>query len=176
MATAKAISKLIQTHANGRPYDVIFAGLQTVDGDTAHVPAQVAERLSYNQATYVEKVELMDKGLKVDRLVENGTQSLYVPFPTVISVTNTANTPRGPYLKGSMLARSADIKTYGIDDIGVNAEDVGLSGSPTVVSKVKIVKSERVLQKYDGHVGHQVSEFFKSLANVSNEVKEKSEE
>ena len=122
MATAKAISKLIQTHSNGKPYDVIFAGLQTVDGDTAHVPAQVAERLSYNQATYAQKVEFMDNGLKVERLVENGTQTLFVPFPTMVSVTNTANTPRGPNLKGSMIAKQAEIKVYSIDDIGIDAD------------------------------------------------------
>ena len=67
MATAKAVAKILQTHEGDRPYDVIFAGLQSVDGDTAHVPAQVAERLKCNQATYVEKVELYEKGVKVQR-------------------------------------------------------------------------------------------------------------
>ena len=172
MATAKALSNLIKTHSQGKPYDVIFAGLQTVDGDTAHVPAQVAERLKYNQATYVEKVELMDKGLKVQRLVEKGVQILYVPFPVLLSVTNTANTPRGPTLKGSMLARRAEIKTYTISDIGVDPSEVGLNGSPTVVAKVKNVTSTRTLKKYEGNAKHQVEEFFTSLEHLSQELSE----
>jgi len=163
MATAKAISKLIETHAKGKKYDILFAGLQTVDGDTAHVPAQIAERLGYNQATYVEKVELMEGGVKVQRLVERGTQILFVPFPALLSVTNTANTPRGPYLKGAMIAKTSEIKVYTIDEIGVKPEEVGLNGSPTVVAKVKNVTSTRTLQKFDGSAENQVNELFNTL-------------
>jgi electron transfer flavoprotein beta subunit len=172
MATAKALSKLILTHGNGKLYDVIFAGLQTVDGDTAHVPAQVAERLNYNQATYTEKVEILENGLKVQRLVERGTQILYVPFPAVLSVTNTANTPRGPYLKGAMLARRAEIKVYSVDDIGVDPSEVGLNGSPTVVAKVKNVKSTRILKKFEGDAESQVRAFFESINELVEQKKE----
>ena len=166
MATAKAVAKLIQTHAGDRPYDVIFAGLQSVDGDTAHVPAQVAERLKCNQATYVEKVELYEKGVKVQRLIERGTQILYLPFPCLLSITNTGNTPRGPYLKGAMLARNSKMKIYSVDQIGVNPEEVGLNGSPTVVSKVKNVESTRNLQKFDGTADHQIKSFFNALEEM----------
>lgn len=164
MATAKALSKCIETHANGKQFDVIFAGLQTVDGDTAHVPAQVAERLKYDQVTYVEKVIPVEKGLEVQRLIEQGTQKLFVPFPALLSVTNTANTPRGPYLKGSMLAKNAEIKYYTVEDIGVDPSEVGLNGSPTVVSKVKNVQSDRTLEKFGGD--NQVEEFFNALSTM----------
>ena len=166
MATAKAIARLIITHAGDTPYDIIFAGLQSVDGDTAHVPAQVAERLKCNQATYVEKVEVYKKGVKVQRLIERGTQILYLPFPALLSITNTGNTPRGPYLKGAMIARNSELKIYSVDQIGVNPDEVGLNGSPTVVSKVKNVTSTRSLQKFDGSAEHQIKDFFKALEEM----------
>jgi electron transfer flavoprotein beta subunit len=154
---------MIQVHAGDKPYDIIFAGLQSVDGDTAHVPAQVAERLKCNQATYVEKVELMDKGVKVQRLIERGTQLLYIPFPALLSVTNTGNVPRGPYLKGAMRARNTALKVYTVDSIGVDPAEVGLNGSPTVVSKVKNVGSSRTLQKFEGSAEHQITSFFTTI-------------
>lgn len=169
MATAKALSKLIETHAKGKPYDIIFAGLQTIDGDTAHVPAQVAERLSYNQATYTEKVEFKDNGVQVQRLIEKGSQMIFVPFPALLSVTNTANTPRGPYLKGAMLAKQAEIKMYSIADLDLDPSEVGLNGSPTVVAKVRNVKSSRVLRKFEGSSKSQVDAFFEAINTTTQE-------
>ena len=165
-ATAKAVAKVIQTHAGDKPYDILFAGLQSVDGDTAHVPGQVAERLKYNQATYVEKVERYKDGVKVQRLIERGTQILYLPFPCLISITNTGNVPRGPYLKGAMIARNSKMIIYSVDQIHVDPAEFGLNGSPTVVSKVKNVESTRNLQKFDGSAEHQIKEFFKALEEM----------
>lgn len=176
MATAKAVSKVIMTHAGDKPYDIIFAGLQSVDGDTAHVPAQVAERLHYNQVTYVEKVEHYEQGVKVQRLIERGTQILYVPFPALLSVTNTGNTPRGPYLKGAMIARNTEIKVYSVADIGVDPAEVGLNGSPTVVAKVRNVTSTRELQKFEGSAEQQINSFFKALEEMVAQKEEKPEE
>ena len=173
-ATAKAVAKLLEIH--GTEFDIIFAGLQTIDGDTAHVPSQVAERLGFNQATYVEYIEPIEidgtNGVKVRRLIERGFQYLFVPFPTVLSITNTANVPRGPYLKGAMSAKKAEIKIYTVDDLGYNSDEIGLAGSPTVVAKVKVVKSTRKLQKFEGTAEVQVKSFLETstqqLANNSN--------
>ncbi|OLS22725.1 MAG: Acryloyl-CoA reductase electron transfer subunit gamma [Candidatus Heimdallarchaeota archaeon LC_3] len=155
MATAKALSKLIQKieEERGWKFDVLFAGLQTVDGDTAHVPAQIAERLKFNQVTYVEKLEyLEDKNtLKVRRMIEKGYMELEVPFPTVLTVTNVANIPRGPKLSGLMKAtgskldkmKMVQLNIKSISDLDLKPEEVGLNGSPTVVAKVRVVQSSR---------------------------------
>jgi electron transfer flavoprotein beta subunit len=167
MATAKALSRLIEVHEPAS-YDILYAGLQTIDGDTAHVGPQVAERLGYNQATYVTNVEFMDGGVKIRRLIEKGFQHLFIPYPAMLSVTNTANTPRGPYLKGAMLAKQAQIKIYSVDDLGFKKDDVGAKGSPTVVAKVKNVKSSRELQKYEGSAKEQVESFLKAVKKLGN--------
>jgi len=163
-ATAKALAKLLEVH--GTKFDIIFAGLQTVDGDTAHVPSQVAERMGYNQATYVEHIEPIENGVKVRRLIERGYQYLSIPYPAMISITNTANIPRGPYLKGLMLAKHAKAKIYNVTEhLGYEADEVGLAGSPTVVAKVKKVISTRVLKKIIGTTEEQVQEFFQLKIN-----------
>ena len=101
--------------------------------------------------------------MKVQRLIEKGSKLIFVPFPALLSVTNTANTPRGPYLKGAMLAKQAEIKIFSIADLGLDPTEVGLNGSPTVVAKVRNVKSSRVLKKFEGHAETQVQAFFDAL-------------
>ena len=175
-ATAKALAKLLNVH--GVNFDIIFAGLQTIDGDTAHVPSQVAERMTFNQATYVEFIEpsKMDgiDGVKVRRLIERGYQNLFIPYPAILSITNTANVPRGPYLKGAMLAKNTEIKIYNVEHLGYEANEVGLAGSPTVVAKVKVVKSTRILQKFEGAAEEQTKSFLEATSNLGKNTIETS--
>lgn len=170
MATAKALAGVIQAYLRdtGTQLDLLFAGLQTVDGDTAHVGPQVAERLGFNQATYVALVKgVKNNAITVRRLIEGGTQTLELPLPAMLSVTNTANTPRGPYLRGAMIAKRVNMKVYSLDDTGVDAGEVGLNGSPTVVSKVKNVTSTRTLTKFDGKAADQISGFVKASQEMT---------
>ena len=77
---------------------VIFAGRQTSDGDTAHVPSQVAESLGIPQATFVERIEPNDDGntITARRIIKGGYQILKLPMPCVISFTPTGIKPQGP--------------------------------------------------------------------------------
>ena len=122
---------------------IIFAGRQTSDGDTAHVPSQVAENLGIPQATFVEHVEYAGNYLKVRRMIEGGHQILKVPIPCIISVAPTAIHARRPSLAGTIKARQIQIETFTLDQIGLNPEAVGLAGSPTVVAKAVSVERNR---------------------------------
>ncbi len=133
-ATAVALSETIKTFVS--PFDVLFAGLQTIDGDTAHVGPQVAEHLGLYQVCYVDKIELLENSLKVRRLIEGGYESFDVPLPVMLSITKEANTPRGPSLNASLKAVNKEVKIVSVADIGLSKEEVGLSGSPTIVSRV----------------------------------------
>src|SRR5262245_17154523 len=91
-ATGLALASVLKTQIlpkNGDPF-IIFAGRQTSDGDTAHVPSQVAENLGIPQATFVEDVVYEGKTLKVRRMIEGGYQTLRVPIPSIISIAPTA--------------------------------------------------------------------------------------
>ena len=77
------------------------------------------------------------------RIIEGGYQMLKLPIPCVISLTPTGIPPRKPSLSGAIRARSLNITTFGIEDIGLGTEKIGLNGSPTIVVKVVNIVSER---------------------------------
>jgi electron transfer flavoprotein alpha subunit len=146
-ATGLAISTMLKhlgfTKDSPDPF-IILAGRQTSDGDTAHVPSQVAESIGIPQATFIESVKSDGAGnLVVKRIIEGGYQMLKLPIPCVISLTPTGIPPRKPSLSGAVKARSLKITTLGINDIGLGTEKIGLNGSPTIVVKVVNIVSER---------------------------------
>ena len=146
-ATGLAISTMLKhlgfTKDSREPY-IVLAGRQTSDGDTAHVPSQVAESIGIPQATFVESVKSDGNGNVIaKRIIEGGYQMMKLPMPCVISLTPTGIPPRKPSLSGAIKARSINITTFGIDDIGLGTEKIGINGSPTIVAKVINIVSER---------------------------------
>jgi electron transfer flavoprotein alpha subunit len=146
-ATGLAISTMLKhlgfTKDSKEPY-IILAGRQTSDGDTAHVPSQVAEAIGIPQATFVESVKADGSGNVIaKRIIEGGYQMMKLPMPCVISLTPTGIPPRKPSLSGAIKARNLNITTFGIEDIGLGTEKIGINGSPTIVAKVVNMVSER---------------------------------
>ena len=146
-ATGLAISTMLKhlgfTKDAKEPF-IILAGRQTSDGDTAHVPSQVAENLGIPQATFVESVNADGNGSVIaKRIIEGGYQMMKLPMPCTISLTPTGIPPRKPSLTGAIKARNLAITVFGIDDIGLGTEKIGINGSPTIVNKVENIVSER---------------------------------
>ncbi len=76
-------------------FDLVICGRQAIDGDTAQVGPQVAEKLDLPQATYVEEVQDLKAGrVKVKSLIEGGYEVVELPLPALLTVTATANVPR----------------------------------------------------------------------------------
>ena len=143
LAIATMLKHLGYSKDSKEPF-IIFAGRQTSDGDTAHVPSQVAENLGIPQATFVESVSADGKGnVAAKRIIEGGYQMLQLPMPCAISLTPTGIPPRKPTLAGAIKAKGSNITVFGIDDIGLGTEKIGLSGSPTIVANVTNIVSER---------------------------------
>jgi len=164
-ATGLAISTMLKhlgfTKESIDPF-IILAGRQTSDGDTAHVPSQVAESIGIPQATFVESLKADGHGnIIAKRIIEGGYQILKLPMPCVISMTPTGIPPRKSSLSGAIKARSLNITTFGIDDIGLGTEKIGLNGSPTIVVKVVNIGSERPPIKMS--VGHNEVSLVDSL-------------
>ncbi len=143
-ATARALELTIRKieQEQGK-FDVIFAGIQTIDGDTGHVGPQVAERLGLHQVTYVTEVEPLSSGVRAKRIVEKGYQVVEAPYPVLMTIRKDANVPRGASLRHAIRAKKYKIRWFNIDDIGLLPEEAGLMGSPTIVSRVKNVTIER---------------------------------
>ena len=146
-ATGLAISTMLKHLGftkDSKDQFIVLAGRQTSDGDTAHVPSQVAENMGIPQATFVESVKSDGSGSVIaKRIIEGGYQMMKLPMPCVISLTPTGIPPRKPSLSGAIKARTLKITTFGIDDIGLGTEKIGLTGSPTIVAKVVNMVSER---------------------------------
>ncbi|MEA3331014.1 MAG: FAD-binding protein [Campylobacterota bacterium] len=154
-ATGLAISTMLKHLGFGKGLNedfVIVAGRQTSDGDTAHVPSQVAENMGIPQATFIEVADLTDGHIEAKRIIEGGYQMMKLPLPCALSFTPTGVDPRRPSLSGAVKARSAEVRVFSIADINLSDEKIGLSGSPTIVAKVANITSERApIKMCEGH-------------------------
>jgi electron transfer flavoprotein beta subunit len=94
LATSYALQKAIEKI--GR-YDLVLAGRQAIDGDTAQVGPQTAEKLGIPQVTYAETVlEIADGRITAERALDHGSEVVRCPLPCLLTVVGTANTPRPP--------------------------------------------------------------------------------
>jgi len=119
--------------------DAVFFGKQAIDGDTAQVGPGIATRLGIPQLTYVSKIKevnLEQKKIVVERLLEHGREVVESSLPTLITVVKDINEPRLPSLLGIKKAAKAQIPTLTAKDIGADENRIGLKGSPTWVTKV----------------------------------------
>ncbi|MEA4867920.1 MAG: electron transfer flavoprotein beta subunit/FixA family protein [Bacteroidia bacterium] len=157
LATSYALSMAIKKIAP----DVIIAGRQAIDGDTAQVGPQVAEKLSLPQVTYAEDIQGLEEGkLIIKRRLERGVETVKTPVPVVVTVHATAPAcrPRNAkylmkYKHATTLSEEHDnehnsylpintreslrIPEWGVADVGGDEANYGLSGSPTKVKKIE---------------------------------------
>lgn len=117
-------------------YDLIIAGRQAIDGDTAQVGPQIAKHLDIPSITYVEKLEIKDDSVIVNRAFEDGYQVIKAKMPLLITTLKEMNSPRYMRVSGIYDCFKEDnIETWNLKDIDVCLDDIGLKGSPTKVKK-----------------------------------------
>ncbi|HFD39451.1 MAG TPA: electron transfer flavoprotein beta subunit/FixA family protein [Anaerolineae bacterium] len=89
-------------------YDLVFCGRQAIDGDTAQVGPQVAEKLGLPQITYAEEIEsLRDGQITVRRALPLGTETVRCPLPCLLTVVSSANEPRPPSVRRTLAYKLA---------------------------------------------------------------------
>ena len=182
-ALATAIRKL------GVP-DVILGGRQAIDGDTAQVGPQVAQKLNLPQVTYVEEIlSCADGKITVKRHIDGGVETVEAPLPIVLTVNGSAAPcrPRNARLvmkykramvpmekptEGLPYAEEYEKKPYltlgqlSTADVDADLQQCGLSGSPTKVKAVQNIvfkaKESKVLTSSDADVEGLIQEL---LAN-----------
>ncbi|MBU3146967.1 electron transfer flavoprotein subunit beta/FixA family protein [Clostridium sp. CF012] len=117
-------------------YDIVFAGRQAIDGDTAQVGPEIAEHLGLAQITYVEKVEIINGGLKVRKAWEDGYEIIEVKTPVLLTAIKELNQPRYMNIKNIFdMYQNKEVKVWNADIIGADKALLGLNGSPTKVKK-----------------------------------------
>jgi electron transfer flavoprotein beta subunit len=169
LATSYAIGQALKKMGD---IDIIVAGRQAIDGDTAQVGPQVAEKLGMLQVTYVEEIKEMEgNSITVKRRLENGVETVKCPLPLVITVNGSAPDCRAPNVKLLMKNKHAKTNTeietlsdeskllysrrtdlvlteWTVADIESESDQLGLTGSPTKVKSIENV----VLQAKDSKV------------------------
>ncbi|MEB3246023.1 MAG: electron transfer flavoprotein subunit beta/FixA family protein [Vampirovibrionales bacterium] len=147
LATSYALHK---TLLYAGPFDLVFCGLQTTDGDTAQVGPQLAERLDLSQVTYCEDFRL-EKSLAGEgihlvarRVIEGGYQWLQASLPALVTVANSYHHLEYKSIQGARLAqrlmrddalKAQYIETVTLDTVNADEKLSGLRGSPTIVGK-----------------------------------------
>lgn len=130
-STANAIASAIR--AIGQ-VDLVLVGRQAIDGDTAQVGPQIAERLNIPQVTYVRRLVVEEDGsLTVERGLERGYEVIQVRTPVLLSAVKELNTPRYLSILGICKAYEKEITLWTIQDIDITPAETGLSASPTKV-------------------------------------------
>ena len=169
--------------------DLVIGGRQAIDGDTAQVGPQVAQKLNIDQVTYVEQVDhLDDRSVTVTRRLDGGVERVKAPLPVLLTVTGTAAAcrPRNaklvmkykralapaekradmPYAEEYERKSYLTLTQWGATDIDADLEQCGLAGSPTKVKTVQNVvfatKESRHLTSSDADVEQLIVELLDS--------------
>ena len=153
-ATAFTLAKAIKKVAE---VDVVLCGRASSDGATEWVGPELAIFLDMPVVTMVrEFVASEGTSWKVKADLENGYRLVQVELPAVFTVTQDVNNPRTLSFSGIIKARKKEITTWGLDDLALPADSVGLKGSPTIVSKLTVVESKRKCQIIEGTLEEKV--------------------
>ena len=115
--------------------DIIFCGRQAIDGDTAQVGPQIAEKLHLPQVTYAADIHKDGDTVTVKRMLEDGYMTIKVKTPCLLTCIKELNEPRYMSVSGVFEAYSKPLTTFDYealkDDPLIDKSTIGLSGSPT---------------------------------------------
>ena len=119
--------------------DIVFCGRQAIDGDTAQVGPQIAEKLQIPQVSYVADIKKEGNDITVKRMLEDGYMTVKVQTPCLLTCIKELNEPRYMSVSGVFEAGSKPLTTFGYEDLKddplIDATTIGLKGSPTNIFK-----------------------------------------
>ncbi len=131
--------------------DLVLCGMASSDGSTEWVGPQIATFLDQPVVTMV--TEIVDAGVdtwQVKASIDDGYRLMQVKLPAVFTLTRDVNTPKTLSFSGIIKARKKEIEIWGLDELGVSSEVVGLKGSPTIVSELNPSDTKREVEFISG--------------------------
>ena len=134
-----ATSQTIAGALRNLDYDLIITGRQAIDGDTAQVGPQIAEKLHLPQVTYVADIQKDGNSLTVKRMLEDGYMMVKVQTPCLLTCIKELNQPRYMSVNGIFTCYDKPMEVFDYnalkDDPLIEVDTIGLKGSPTNVFK-----------------------------------------
>ncbi|MFI9024707.1 electron transfer flavoprotein subunit beta/FixA family protein [Streptomyces sp. NPDC053560] len=153
LVLAKAIEKT--------GYDLVVCGMASTDGTMGVLPAMLAERLGVPQVTQLSEVSVEDGTVKGRRDGDTATEQLEAALPAVVSVTDQSGEARYPSFKGIMAAKKKPVEELELDDLDIDADEVGLDGAWTKVEDAteRPARTAGTIVKDEGEGAKQLAEF-----------------
>jgi len=158
LATSHVLEKAVRKSG---PFDLVFCGRQAIDGDTAQVGPQIAEKLNLPQVTFAEAIESIEGDeIVIRRIIDGGHERVQGKLPLLITVTNTGERPRPPAAKRLMFWKKGKtllgvehgeerdrlenkgllIPLWDLEELGCPENICGFQGSATWIKTVESVK------------------------------------
>jgi electron transfer flavoprotein beta subunit len=134
-ATAYTLARAIETMS--RDYDLVLCGAQTSDSETAQVGPQLCEELAAPGAAYVQRIDLQDKKIRVERTCDHFFEVLEMPMPALVTISGDYYTPRYIALGGVEQAfETRPVEIIGARSLHLEKSATGATGSPTKILDV----------------------------------------
>ena len=158
---AVATSLVLATVLESRGFDLIMFGCESTDARMSVVPAMVAGRLGLPQMTFANKVEVSGSSLTIHRQTDSGYDEVTSSLPAVVSVVEKINEPRYPSFKNIMAAKKAPLETLTLADLGISADQVGLSAAWSAVEDFaqRPAKAKGTVVTDEGDGAQKIEEF-----------------
>lgn len=187
LATSYALSAAVKKLGN---VDIVFAGRQAIDGDTAQVGPQLAEKLELAQITYAEElVKMTEKEIVIKRRLERGIETVKAKLPVLVTVHGNAKECRPRKADLVIINKKAcspteakekgidaealwnkkpflQIQEWNADDINPDYSRLGLSGSPTKVKSIENVVLTSKENKIISNSESEINELMKELISA----------
>jgi electron transfer flavoprotein beta subunit len=163
-ATAYTLAKAIEKN---KPVDLVICGMSSSDGATEWVGPEIATFLDLPVVTMVREI-VIDEGDEwvVNADYKGGYRKVKLKLPAVITVTRNLNKPRPLSLSGILKARNKEILEWNLEKLGIPRESIGLEGSPTRVTKMFQLKSQRQVQILEGTLQEKVEQLVRILSDA----------
>lgn len=146
LATSQVLAEAIRKLSEESPVDLVFCGMQTIDGDTAQVGPGIACRLEYAQLTLVDQIIEIDEGkkkIRVRRKLEHRYEIVETSLPALVTVVREINHPRYPTVPARLAAEYALLPVWSNDVMKLDKKIIGLNGSPTHVRRIFAPQREK---------------------------------
>ncbi|MFI6421232.1 electron transfer flavoprotein subunit beta/FixA family protein [Streptomyces sp. NPDC050842] len=157
IATSAILAKALEKTG----FDLVVCGMASTDGTMGVLPALLAERLNVPQVTLLSEVSVDGGTVKGRRDGDSATELLEAPLPAVVSVTDQSGEARYPSFKGIMAAKKKPVEELDLDDLDIDADEVGLGGSWTLVDAVaaRPARTQGTIVTDEGDGGKQLAAY-----------------
>ncbi len=126
-------------HIGIDPDDIVICGRQAIDGDTAQVGPQIAEKLDLPQITYAGELTVEGRTVRVQRMLEDGYMTIETDTPCLVTCVKELNEPRYMSIRGILRCFDKPVTVLTYEDLKdeplIDASTIGLKGSPTNIAK-----------------------------------------